>query len=79
MIHELLEITILQEKVLKGVTHFGDPFWSPQCTIFLPQDIFHVKRAKLSENQKIGLITSGSNRGELYSFQIPPFTPYLNL
>ena len=26
--------------------------WSPLCTIFLPQDIFHVNRPKLSENKK---------------------------
>ena len=37
---------------------FGDPTlvtppWSPQCTIFLPQDIFHVERTELSENQKM--------------------------
>ena len=27
--------------------------WSHLCTIFLPQDIFDVKRPKLSENQKM--------------------------
>ena len=31
-----------------------------QCTIFLPQDIFHVKRPKLSKNQKLEVKTPGS-------------------
>ena len=34
--------------------------WSLLCTIFLPQDTLHVKKPKLSENQKIGLIIPGS-------------------
>ena len=34
--------------------------WSPLCTDFFPQDIFHAERPKLSENQKIGSITPGS-------------------
>ena len=50
----LSAITILEERVLK--MEIGCPTsmtsLDPLCTILMPQNTFHVKRPKLSENKK---------------------------
>ena len=53
-VYALLAIEVFPKVTLKKNSrpHFGDPPGAPQFTIFLPQDVLHVKRPQISGNKK---------------------------